>query len=85
MLNENSTKSKTCMNLIRIIVKASLNWNLRVFGQHITTKKNYLADALSRYEMDRFWHDVKKDKLKMTKFADELPDEIWPVDQVWLD
>ena len=84
MLNNNTSGCKQCMNLIRLIVRACLSWNLRVFGKHVKTKDNYLADALSRYQMGRFWADVKKDGRSMKTQGEIMPEAIWPVDKVWL-
>ena len=84
MVNSTSTREKNCMNLIRIIVKHCLDWNLRVFAKHVETKLNFYADALSRYQMTRFWNDVKKHEKSVNAEPEEFPEEIWPVDKVWL-
>ena len=67
-----------------MVVKACLTWNLRVFGKHLSTEKNYLADALSRGQMSRFWKDVKKDKLNVNPIEDQVPQELWPVEKIWI-
>ena len=85
ILDENSSGCKNCMVLVRILVKACLSWNLRIFGQHVRTKDNYLADALSRFQMKRFWRDVQKDGRTMNNYGEEIPHVIWPVEKIWVD
>ena len=83
MLNKSTSGCKKCMYLIRIIVAHSLDLNLRIFGKHVTTKLNYLADALSRFQMRRFWRDVKKEGRLMSEVSLKIPESVWPIDKVW--
>ena len=67
MLNNNTTNCKNCMVLIRMIVLFSMKWNLRIFAKHVKSEDNNLADSLSRYQMGRFWSDVKREHRSMAK------------------
>ena len=84
MINQNSTRSKNCMRLIRIIVLKCLEYNLRVFAKWVQTDLNTLADPLSRYQMKRFWREVKRQKRTMDPMPHELPAEIWPPERIWI-
>ena len=84
MINATTTGCKNCMVLIRILVLRSMMWNLRIFARHVETKDNFLADALSRFQMGRFWKDVHRTKRTMQACSETIPHEIWPVDKVWL-
>ena len=84
ILNNNTSNCKNNMQLVRIVVRLCLRLNLRVFAKHLRTEENNLADALSRFQMDRFWKDVKKEGRTMNQFGDVLPDSIWPVEKIWL-
>ena len=85
MINNSSTSCRNCMVLIRIIISKCLDWNLRVFGKHVVTDENNLADALSRGQMNRFWSDVIKENRVMRLKPEKIPEEIWPLDKIWLD
>lgn len=82
MLNNNSSKCKHCMILIRMLVMASLRVNCRIFGSWISTKKNVLADSLSRNDYLRFWKFAPKNT---KNFKSKLPSCVWPVPQSWWD
>ena len=84
ILNSASSKCKNCMVLVRKITLLSMIWNCRVFAEFVPTKENYLADALSRFEMDRFWKDVDKDNLIVNRYPCPIPEELWPLDKLWL-
>ena len=83
MISNNSSKCRKCMTLIRIIVWHSMVLNLRVFAKHVKTKDNFLADALSRFQMVRFWRDVKKAEKVMNQTPDDIPESIWPMEKIW--
>ena len=82
MVNLSSSSCMKCMILIRIIVEKCLEWNLRVFAEHVSTEKNNLADALSRAQFVRFWSDIKKEK-RIMNLRRDLPDQIWPISKIW--
>ena len=84
MINTSSTKCKNCMVLIRKIVLHSMIWNVRVFAKWISTDKNIFADALSRFQMNRFWKDVEKQGKVVNAFQTPIPTDLWPVEKLWI-
>lgn len=80
MLNNNSSSCKLCMILIRMLVLASLKVNCRIFGEWISTKRNVLADALSRKDYKKFWQFAPKNTQKEKR---SLPKCVWPIPQQW--
>ena len=85
MLNNSTSGCKNCLILIRMIISKCLVWNLRIFGKHVSTDKNNLADALSRFQLDRFWKDVEKEHREMQKLPITIPEELWPMSKLWKD
>ena len=77
-LKNTSSSCKNCMVLIRMIVKECLLYNTRVFGIWVDTKSNNLADALSRFEMDRFWKDVQQEGRLFNECPDQIPGDMDP-------
>ena len=55
-----------------------------VFAKHVRTKKNDLADALSRMQFSRFNRLLTKKRKVMQKKAVDLPTEIWPIEKIWV-
>ena len=67
-----SACSKTMMTLVHTFTLLSMQHNVQVHIQHITRVSNNIADALSCFEMDRFW------QLCLHAEADPLPvAKIW--------
>ena len=58
--------------------------NVRVFAKHISTDDNNLADALSRYQMNRFWKDIAKEHRDVNESAEDIPQLLHPVDKLWI-
>ena len=54
MINNNTSKCKNCMILIRLIVLHSLINNVRIFARHVDTKSNAISDSLSRFQQKCF-------------------------------
>ena len=80
MVNNNSSKCKHRMKLIRVLVLESLVQNVRVFAKHVGTKDNGKADALSRLDIPRFMRLGGKD---MNPVASSIPESLWPMSKVW--
>ena len=59
MINNNSSKCKNCMVLIRIIVLKSLIHNVRLSAKYVPSKQNSISDSLSRLDFPRFLHLTK--------------------------
>ena len=50
-----SSRSKTMMVLVRTFTLLAMRHNVHIKIQHIAGLNNEVADALSRFDMDRFW------------------------------
>ena len=85
MLNNNSSSCRNCMVLIRIIVLQSLIHNVRIYGKHVFSEENGIADSLSRFQHSRFKKLTKKRGLRMTVKPTPVPEQIWPIEKIWLD
>ena len=83
ILNTSTSGCKNCMVLVRLLVAKCLQLNLRVFGKFVSTKDNNLADALSRFQLKRFWREVLKQKRTMKPIPVPVLQELWPMDKVW--
>ena len=59
----------------------NLRNNRKVITSYITTKKNYLADFLSRLKIDQFRE--KALPVIMQQEPTELPNIIWPASKIW--
>ena len=84
MVNHTTSGCKNCMVLIRILVLHCMKLNLRVFAKHVSSKDNFLADALSRFQMDKFYEDIRKDGRTLNGLPDVIPNEIWPIEKIWI-
>ena len=82
MVNHTATGGVNCMFLIRKIVLKCLQYNFRIFASYIKSEENKVADSLSRLDFQRFWKLARKLKLKL--FPERLPEELWPVDKIWI-
>ena len=79
MINNNSSRCKNCMVLMRLLVAESMIRNVRVFAKHIGTKDNGKADALSRLDLKRF----RNLDPGMNEHPSDIPQEIWPMQKLW--
>ena len=82
MINSTSSRCKNCMILIRIIVLKSLLYNVRIYSKHVSSKKNSIADSLSRFQMRRFANLTRKKN--MASHSTKISDEIWPMSKIWI-
>ena len=80
MINNSSSSYKNCMVLIRFIVLECLIHNIDLSAEWVATGDNGKADALSRLEFDRF-RDLGPD---MNPFPERLPEELWPIQKIWI-
>ena len=83
MINLTTTSCKNCMVLIRMLVFKGLIENVRIFAKHIAGVKNVLADNLSRNRIDLFHKNCKTQKRRMNKFPTEVPQLMWPLENIW--
>ena len=80
MINNTSSSCAQCHKLLRILVLDGIAANRRIFALHIGTKKNFLADKLSRMDLKRFW---KLAPAEMNKIPDKMPNWLWPPQKIW--
>lgn len=80
MINNGTSKCKTCMLFIRHLVKISLQRNCRVFAKYVPTDENSRADALSRLDIDKFCR-LSSPEIDNTPLP--LPPVLWPVRREW--
>ena len=84
MINKSSSGCRNCMVLLRKIVLMSMTLNVRVFALHVKTADNYLADALSRGQMNRFWRDLGKIDKEIDSEPTGIPEDLWPMNKLWM-
>ena len=81
MINNNSSRCKNCMVLIRIIVFHCMINNVRLCAKHVRTKENAISDSLSRLNFKKF------NQLTKGNFEDyptRIPKELWLMEKLWL-
>ena len=83
MVNHTTSGCKNCMVLIRVIVMKSLEYNFRIFAEHISSEDNKIADSLSRLQFSRF-KKLKK-RYGLNDNPEPLPNEVWPIEKIWID
>ena len=55
IINSGHTKAPRIMDLVRFLVLISMKHNFLVRARHVPGVSNEIADALSRFQMQRFW------------------------------
>ena len=75
-----TSSGANCMYLIRILTLNNLKFNRSAFARYLSTKQNYLSDALSRSQLERF---IRLALISINKFPDKLPELIWPPSKIW--
>ena len=78
MVNNNSSKCKRCMYLLRILTLNNLIYNRCISVKYIHSKDNILSDALSRLLLKRF----RKFGLEMSQQPDQISEELWPFSRI---
>ena len=80
MINNCTSGCKNCMVLIRLMVLECLRHNVKLTAEWVSTGDNGKADALSRFEFQRFRRLGKNMNEDMTP----LPLEIWRIWKIWI-
>ena len=75
MINDMSSKCPRCMSLIRLLALNNLKFNRRITANFVSTKDNFLSDALSHNQMLRF----RKLGPEMNLLPDEISKLVWPI------
>ena len=84
MINNNSSKCKNCMVLIRIIVLQGLTHNVKINAKHVLGKLNTFSDMLSRLKYKEFRSEARKQKKSFNQKPDDIPGNLWPMNDIWL-
>ena len=84
IVNSMSSGCKNCMVLMRKIVMAGLIDNVRIFAKFVPTKKNYYADALSRFQGGRLRKLATENNKEFDAVGEEIPEDIWPPQKIWV-
>ena len=73
ILNKKTSKCPMIMRLVRFFVLQCLKHNVAFLSSHVPGKQNNIADALSRFQMDRF----RRIAPKADKKAVPVPEFLW--------
>lgn len=80
MVNNGTSRCRTCMHFIRLITQVTMFHQVRVFVKYVKSEDNTRADALSRSDFQRFWSEspgtVKSGRI-------QIPPRIWPIQPNW--
>ena len=75
MVNKLSSNCPHCLHLLRILVLNGLKFNRRVVAEYLSSKNNFLSDALSRGKLRRFFDLAPK---SINKHPDKVNLLVWP-------
>ena len=67
------------MHLLRMLALDGLHYNRRLTAKFVGTKENFLADALSRGQIEKF----RKLAPEMNVLPDRITDRLWPLSELW--
>ena len=84
MVNNQASKCKNCMTLIRLITLQSLISNIRIYAKHTRTFLNGHADALSRGQYDKFLKLSRDSGIEPDKYGTEIPTVLTDIPSWWL-
>ena len=80
MVNDLTSSCRNCMVLIRMLTLNGLQFNRKVRAKYVSTKENYLADALSRNQMNCF----RRLGPQMNEIPDVIHPDLWPMEKIWI-
>ena len=81
MINNGTSSCKNCMYLLRLVTLDNMINNRGVFAIYVKSADNFLADALSRLQFNRFSRLVPK---SMNKYPHEISPIVWPASCIWM-
>ena len=84
MINNNASKCRNCMVLIRILVLHSMIHNVKVSAKHVMGKMNSYADLISRMKYREFRRLAKENGIRFANKPTPIPEILWPMDKLWL-
>ena len=73
MINNATSSCRNCMVLIHLLTLKSLELNVRIFAKSVPTAKNYFADTLSRFQMNRFWDLADREQRAFCRTPRKVP------------
>ena len=79
MVNNLTSSCGNYMFLIRLLTLNSLKFNHRITALYISSKNNFLSDALSRNQISKF----RTLGPQINKESDQIDPTIWPISKVW--
>ena len=82
IINKMTARNKNDMVLVRILVLHQIRHNFRLYAKWLKSSDNAAADDLSRLKFKSY---LKVVKYKTNKQATEVPEEIWPMNKIWID
>ena len=80
IIQDQASKCKNCMYLLRLMTLNSLRRNVRIFSVHVRGKDNGLSDSLSRLDFRRFFRNAPAN---VDRFPQEIPEELSPFSKLW--
>ena len=80
MVNNLATSCKQCRKLVQLIALCGIKYNVRLFVRYIKSAKNWLSDALSRLDFNRF-HTLAP--TGMRTYPDPPKPQFWPPQKIW--
>ena len=80
MINTQTSSCCNCIFLLRVLILNNLIHNRRIFARHVKSEDNYLSDALSRLQFERFWRFAPK---QMQKYPTPVTPLLWPALRIW--
>ena len=80
MVNNLTSKCKNCMYLLRLLALNNLVNNRTIYVRYISSKNNFLSDALSRLQFKHFWSLALAN---INKSPDKITPLLWPPSKIW--
>ena len=70
-----TSKNKAYMDLVRKLFFVCATWNINLLAQHIPGRDNYVADRLSRLQVDEFHRMAPEAERNPTP----IPSKLWHI------
>ena len=80
IINGDSSGCPYCMELLRMLTINNMQYDRRVFSEHVEGRKNTFADLLSRQRLRRF-KQLAPDCMEAN--PERLPGQLWPLSVLW--
>ena len=81
MIKNGASSCRNSMYLLRLVTLNNMINNGRVFAIYVKSADNFLADALSRLQFNRFSKLAPK---SMNKYPHEISSIVWPASRIWI-